>query len=228
MAIVELSAKLRGSTGKAYAKKARRAGLVPAVLYGEGEQPRALELSSRDFYPVIHTAAGENVILDLKIEGANGGDCKAIIREIQYHPVTRDILHVDFQHISMTKEVEIRVPIEVVGESVGVKTQGGILELILRDIDLICLPGNIPDAIKVDVSSLEVGDSIQVRDLQVEGVKVMTEPDVTVITIGAPTVTAPAKPEGEEVEGEEAEEAEGEEEGKKGEKPESGSEAKSE
>jgi large subunit ribosomal protein L25 len=193
MATVELKARKREATGKGVARKARGVGLVPAVLYGEGEKPQPLEVSYKDFYPVIRTAAGENVILDLVIEGGEKSACKAIIREIQYHPVRGEILHVDFQHISMTKEIAVNVPIEIVGEAVGVKTHGGILEVILREVEVECLPVNIPDVIRVDVTELDIGDSVQVRDLECENVSITTDLDSTVITIVAPTVVEEVK-----------------------------------
>jgi large subunit ribosomal protein L25 len=217
MATVELKATARTETGKGIARQTRREGSFPAVLYGEGEEPQPLSVDNKDFYPVIRTAAGENVILDLRIEGVKKDLCKAIIRDIQYHPVSRDILHVDFQHISMTKMITVEVPIEIVGEAVGVKTGGGILEVILREVEVECLPVNIPDVIKVDVTELEIGHSIQVRDLAVADAAIVADPEATVITIGAPTVVEEVKPEvaeGEEAaeEGAEgAEAAEGEE-----------------
>jgi large subunit ribosomal protein L25 len=212
MAIVALKVKPREEVGKTGANKTRRDGFIPAVLYGEGEEVRPVAVGSKEFGMVIHTTAGENVILDLKMEGA-AGECRAIIKEIQYHPVRREILHVDFQHISMTKEITVRVPVETVGDSVGVKTHGGILELISRDVEVECLPGNIPDRIRVDVSELDVGDSIQVRDLKVENAEIVTDPEATVVTIVAPTVIEEVKPAAEVVEGEEEEGAaeEGEE-----------------
>jgi large subunit ribosomal protein L25 len=222
MATVELKAKARTETGKGIARQTRREGSFPAILYGEGEEPQALSVDNKDFYPVIRTAAGENVILDLRIEGAKQDSCKAIIRDIQYHPVKRDILHVDFQHISMTKMITVNVPIEIVGESVGVKVDGGILEVILREVEVECLPVNIPDVIKVDVTELEIGNSIQVSDLSVEEATIVADPGATVITIGAPTVVEEVKPE--VPEGEEAAE-EGAEEGAKAAE---GAEAKSE
>jgi len=213
MATVELKAKARTETGKGVARQTRREGSFPAVLYGEGEEPQPLSVDNKDFYPVIRTAAGENVILNLKIEGAKKDSGKTIIRDIQYHPVSRDILHVDFQHISMTKMITVNVPIETVGESVGVKVDGGILDFVLREVEVECLPVNIPDAIKVDVAALEIGNSIQVSDLSVEDARIVADPEATVITIGAPTVVEEVTPEvaeGEEaVEG--AEVAEGDE-----------------
>jgi large subunit ribosomal protein L25 len=214
MAIVELNAKKRKNVGKGSSRKTRSEGFVPAVLYGEGEESQPLAVSSKEFYPVIHTAAGENVVLDLKIDGAGNKECKAIIKEIQYHPVRREILHVDFQHISLTKEITVRVPVEATGEAVGVKTKGGILELIHREVEVRCLPTSIPDVISVDVSGLDVGDSLQVGDLRVAGATIISDPEEVVITIVAPTVIEEPKPEvAEEEEKVEAEEAaeEGEE-----------------
>ena len=220
MAKVELKVTIRDRAGKGGARKTRREGSFPAVLYGEGEDVRSLSVDSKEFYPVIRTAAGENVILDLKIEGRESGECIAIVKEIQYHPVRRDILHVDFQHISMTKKIVVRVPVETKGEAVGVKTKGGILEVIHREIEVECLPADIPDALALDVSDLDVGDSLQVKDLRVENATIVSDPDETVVTIVAPSVIEEAKPEvaEEAEEGEEekpAEEAGEKDEGKK-------------
>ncbi|MFH1313385.1 MAG: 50S ribosomal protein L25 [Candidatus Eisenbacteria bacterium] len=193
MATVELKAKTRETSGKGSARKARAAGLVPAVIYGEGEKPQALVIGSKDFNSVIHTTARDNVILDLKVEGAKQGEYKAIIREIQIHPVRREVLHVDFQHISMTKEITVNVPIKIVGESVGVKTNDGILELILREVEVECLPADIPDGIEMDVTELDIGNSLQVKDLHVENARIVSDMDSTVVTIGAPAVVEEPK-----------------------------------
>lgn len=221
MATVELKARPRTETGTGNARKARMEGLIPAVLYGEGEEPKSLAVDYKDFYSVIHTKAGENVILDLTVEGSGGSACKAIVREIQYHPVRRDILHVDFQHISMTKEITVDVHIEVEGIPTGVKTKGGILELIMREVEVVCLPANIPDRIVVDVNDLDVGDSLQVRDLQVSEGRIVSDPEATVLTIVAPTVVEEKPVEVAEAEGAEEKLAEEGEE-KKEEKPEGG------
>jgi large subunit ribosomal protein L25 len=193
MATVELKAKVRGSVGKESAKRERTDGFVPAVLYGEGEQPLALAVNNKELHSVLHTRARGNVIIDLAIEGSGRGECKAIIREIQRHPVRRDILHVDFQHISMTKEIVVKVPIVVTGESVGVKSHGGILEHLLREIEVQCLPTSIPEQVSVDVSNLDIGDSLQVKHLAIEGIKLITDADASVITIVAPTVIEEVK-----------------------------------
>jgi large subunit ribosomal protein L25 len=227
MGTVKLNAKLREEAGKGPSRRDRSAGMVPAVLYGEEEAARHILLDYKEFYPVIHTAAGGNVIIDLAIEWAHSADCKAIIKEIQYHPVRRDILHVDFQHISMNKEITVLVPVEAVGTPEGVK-KGGILEMIHREVEVTCLPANIPDVIELDVSALEVGDSLQVGDLKVTDAEITDDPEATVVTILAPTkveIPTPAEAEEEEAlaEGEAEEGAEGEEA-----KPEEGSEEKPE
>jgi large subunit ribosomal protein L25 len=220
MATVALKVKQRGNLGKSGARKTRREGMVPAVLYGEGDEVRPVAVDSKEFSTVIHTTAGENVILDLTVEGSGEPECKAIIKEIQYHPVDRKVIHVDFQHISMTKEIVIRVPVEVRGEAVGVKTRGGILEIIHRDVEVECLPANIPDVITVDVSDLDVGDSLQVKHLSVENATIVTDPESTVVTIVAPTVIEEVKPAVAIAEGEEEEKPAEEGEEKKGEKKE--------
>jgi large subunit ribosomal protein L25 len=217
MATAELKAKLREETGKGVARRIRRDGNVPGVLYGEGHDPVVLEVNFKDFYHVTHTRAGSNVILDLKIEGAKRGECKAIIREIQYHPVRRDVLHIDFQEISMSKEVHVSIPVKVLGEAIGVRTKGGVLELLHREVEVRCLPADIPESLPIEVTDLDVGDSLQVRDLTFADGEIIDEPETTVITIVAPTVVE-EKPEAEEEEAAEGEEAA--EEGKEGEKKE--------
>jgi large subunit ribosomal protein L25 len=210
MATAELKARLRQETGKGFAKRIRRDGNVPGILYGEGNASVKIEISFKDFYHVTHTRAGSNVILDLEIEGLDRGECKAIIREIQYHPVRRNVLHVDFQEISMTKKVHVSIPVEIVGEAVGVKTKGGVLELLHREVEVRCLPADIPESIRIDVADLDIGDSLQVEDLTFEAGEIIDEPETTVITIVAPTVIE-EKPKVEEevaVEAEEVKEGE--------------------
>lgn len=215
MATAELKARLRKETGKGPGRRIRAAGNVPGVLYGEGNDPVVLEFSFKDFYHVTHTRAGSNVILDLKIDGSPRGECKAIVREIQYHPVRRDVLHVDFQEISMAKQVHVSIPVLVVGEPLGVRTKGGVLEVLQREVEVSCLPADIPENLPIDVNELDVGDSLQVRHLSFEMGEIIDEPDTTIVTIVAPTVI---EEEPEAAEEEVAEGEEGAEEAKEGEK----------
>jgi large subunit ribosomal protein L25 len=185
MAIVVLQGKIRTGTGKGVARKSRRLGNVPGIIYGEGETSIPFETDHDAFQALIHTASGENVIVDLKLEG-DSTDRKAIIREIQRDPLKGAILHFDLQHISLTEKVTVDVPVVVIGTPTGVKDFGGILEHILREIKVECLPTEIPPKIELDVTSLKIGDSIHVRDLVVEKVTILTDADRPIVTVVPP------------------------------------------
>ncbi|KPJ59457.1 MAG: hypothetical protein AMJ46_11100 [Latescibacteria bacterium DG_63] len=218
MGIFVLQGKVRERTGKGYARKARRNGAIPAIIYGEGEASIPFEADYEDFQTMIHTASGENVIVDLKFEG-DSTERKAIIRDIQRDPLSGAVLHFDLHHISLTERVTVDVPIVVSGTPVGVKDFGGILEHILRDIEVECLPTEIPPSIEVDVSHLKIGDSVHVGDLAVEKVEILTDKERAIVTVVPPVVEEVAKevevPEAEEPElvGKEKEAAEEEAEG---------------
>ncbi|HLQ65635.1 MAG TPA: 50S ribosomal protein L25, partial [Candidatus Limnocylindrales bacterium] len=177
---------------------------------------------------LIHGASGANVIVDLLVSGAAAADRKALIREIQRDPVVGNILHLDLQHISLTERITVEVPIELIGTPTGVKDGGGILEHLLREVEIECLPTDIPTHLEADVSLLNIGDSLHVSDLKAERVTILTQADRAIATVVPPTVleeVAPAeaavaepelvtdKKEGEEGEEEEEGKAEG---GKKG------------
>ena len=190
MPVIPLTGTRRESIGKGAARKARAAGLIPGVLYGRGETPVALNVSAREFDLAVHRKGG-NPIIGLAL---GGGEYTALIRDVQYDPVTRGIIHLDFQHISLTETIEVEVPIRLVGIPVGVKDGGGILEPIARELKVRCLPTVIPPAVDVDVSALNIGDSVHVRAISVPEVTILTDPDVTVATVVPPTVHVEEKP----------------------------------
>ena len=165
----------------------RKKRAIPGIVYGGGEISIRIEANYDDFQALIHTASGENVIVDLKIEG-DSSDRKSIIRDIQRDPIDGRILHFDLHHISLTEEITVEVPIVVVGTPVGVKDFGGILEHILREVEVECLPTDIPPSIEVDVSHLKIGDSIHVEDLVVDNARVITEKDRPIVTVVPPVV----------------------------------------
>ncbi|HEY3217178.1 MAG TPA: 50S ribosomal protein L25 [Candidatus Eisenbacteria bacterium] len=226
MAVIPLSGERRETLGKGGARKARAGGKIPAVLYGHREPPMPVSVGAREFDLALREHRGGNPIVNLAVAG---GEFTALIRDVQYDPLTHRILHLDFQHISLTETIEVRVGLRLVGTPVGVKDGGGILEHILRDVEVKCLPTAIPASIEVDVSSLNIGDSIHVRDLVVPEVTLLTDPDSTVATVVPPTVmeekpaeevpaeAAAAEPEviAKGKKEEEAPVAEGEEKGKK-------------
>ena len=185
MPVIPLAGARREQLGKGGARKARAAGQIPAVLYGHGETPIPVAIRTRDFEIALHRHEGANPIVNLALEG---GEYTALIRDVQYDPLTHDILHLDFQHISLTETVQVKVALHFTGIALGVKDAGGILEHILRDVEVRCLPTAIPTAIEVDVSRLNIGDSIHVRDLVVPGVVILTDADATIATVVPPTV----------------------------------------
>ncbi|MFI5371691.1 MAG: 50S ribosomal protein L25 [Candidatus Eisenbacteria bacterium] len=185
MAVISIKGDRRDTLGKGGARKARAKGLIPAVLYGHGETPLALTVQNREFVTSMHQHKGSNPILSVQL---GGGEYTALLRDVQYDPLTHEILHLDFQHISLTEKVEVKVPVHLVGTPIGVKDAGGILEVIVRDIEVRCLPTAIPAFVELDVSALGIGDSIHARDLKITDIEVLTDPETTVATVVPPTV----------------------------------------
>ena len=223
MAIVSLEAAPRSDTGKGVARRLRMGGRVPGVYYGRGEDSIALTVSLKDLEAVIESADGSNVIVDLKLTGDAAKDRKALIREIQRHPVAGSVLHLDLQHISLTERITVEVPIVLLGVPTGVKDGGGILEHLLREVEVECLPTDIPSKLEIDVSGLQIGDSLHVSDLKVERGEILTEADRAIAAVVPPTILEEVKPteeaaaaEPEVIGAKEKEEGEGEEGGKEG------------
>jgi large subunit ribosomal protein L25 len=185
MAVIALPAEKRESVGKGGARKARAAGKIPGVLYGHGQTPVAVNIGARTLQLALQQHKGGNAIVNLAIDG---GEFTALIRDVQYDPINHDILHLDFQHISLTESVDVEVAVHLVGIPVGVKDGGGILEHITRTIEVRCLPTAIPPAIDVEVTHLNIGESVHVRDIVVQDMEVLSDPDSTIATVGAPTV----------------------------------------
>jgi large subunit ribosomal protein L25 len=185
MSVIPIQGSRRESIGKGGARKARAAGRIPGVLYGHGEEPIPVTVVARDFDVALRGHQGSNPLVNLKL---GSSDYTALIRDVQYDPLSRDILHLDFQHISLTETIEVQVTVRLNGLATGVKDGGGIIEHIVRQIEVRCLPTAIPSAIDVDVSNLNVGDSIHVRDLSVPNVTILSDPDATIATVVAPTV----------------------------------------
>ena len=223
MGIVSLEALRRSGVGKGVARKLRAGGRVPGVYYGRGEDSIPLTISLKDLDSVLAAADGSNVIVDLRLPGDSVKDRKALIREIQRDPVAGLILHLDLQHISLTERITVEVPIVLIGTPIGVKDAGGILEHLLREVEVECLPTDIPAKLEVDVSALQIGDSLHVSDIKVERAEILTEADRAIAAVVPPTVLEEVKPaeEGAVLEPEliatgKKDEEEAEEEGKQG------------
>jgi large subunit ribosomal protein L25 len=200
-----LTARVRKSKGKGAAKKLRKMAQVPAVFYGPKTESVMLAVDYPELKRLLKQGSGENVILDLKVQSDQGTKThKAIIKDIMMDPVKDIYIHADFYEISMDKEITVDVPIRLVNSPVGV-TEGGILQHIKRELKISCLPGKMIDALEVDVSGLDIGDAVHVKDIDLpEGIVSLEEEDLTVAAVAAPTVAE--EPEEEVIEEELAEE----------------------
>jgi large subunit ribosomal protein L25 len=217
---VSITAEKREDHGKGVARSLRRAGMVPAVVYREGKA-ELIKLSKKDLTRLINSVAGEQVMVDLQF--ADGEKKLALLKDYQKDPIRGELLHSDFFEVSLTEEVRITIHVATVGEPIGVKRDAGILQHTLRDIEIECLPDRIPGKIEVDISKLEIGQSVHVSDLKFEeGIKVLTDPGDVIVTVIAPVVeeVAPAAAEAAPAEAVEPEVV------KKGKKEEEGAEKK--
>ncbi len=202
---VKLKAQKRTVIGRNAIKKIKKEGLVPGVVYGSQEQPMALQVDGRALKSVLAHASSEHVLVELEIaDGDQSTNRLALIQEVQHHPLKRELLHVDFHAVSATEKITSEVPIEAIGEALGVRTFGGLLEHSLRTLEVECLPQDLPDIVRVDVTNLNIGEALHVRDLPLpSGVESLTDADLTVVSVVASrvgeevaeTVEAPASPE---------------------------------
>jgi large subunit ribosomal protein L25 len=181
----ELTIRKREGIGKAEARRLRRTGQVPGVLYG-GRDPVTIAVAPHDVSRLIHGHRGSTQLLRLTFEGTSESRM-AIIRDMQFDPVTDHLVHVDLQEVRMDRPIQVAVAVRHVGEAVGVKEIGGILEMILREVQVSCLPGNIPEAVEADVSHLGINDVLTVKELRVpQGVRVLNDPNQAVAVVAPP------------------------------------------
>jgi large subunit ribosomal protein L25 len=184
-----LGAQTRTDTGKGVNRKLRARGRVPAVIYGHGEQTRALTVDAHELERLLARVHVENTIIDLNIEGERGA-VKTLVREVQTHPYRDSVLHIDFYQIHAGETLTVDVPIVLVGTPAGVRA-GGIMQHALVNLEIRCLPDQIPAVIEVDVSGLEIGDSLHVGEMKLpEGVEALIDADRSVCSVIPPTVAA--------------------------------------
>ncbi|NLT21897.1 MAG: 50S ribosomal protein L25 [Syntrophorhabdus sp.] len=184
---VLIKADRRSATGKGVARKARAAGKIPAVLYGGGVDSVSITISSKD-WDTITRRMKRNVILDMEIHGGASVENRPVmVKEVQRNGVGTEIMHIDFLQVSMEKTVEVEVPIHLSGKSKG-EVLGGVIDIHLRSIKVECLPGQIPEEIVVDLTELDIGDSVHVSDISLPGVKLIEHGDVAILSVVPPTV----------------------------------------
>ncbi len=188
MSTATLSATLRSESGKGAARALRRAGSVPAVIYGHKRQPMSLAVPTRELERLLERVSAETTVVELSIDGKVS---RTLIREIQKHPFKKQLVHIDFLELVAGEMITVNVPLVLVGVSVGVRSFGGILDQTMRELAVTVDPSSIPNHIDVDVSELGVGDSIHVRDLKLPaGITVLDDPDASVVVVAAPKVNA--------------------------------------
>ncbi len=187
---VTLNAQKRTTSGPAAARRSRRAGLIPGVIYGARQDEYPIQVDAKKFGEILRASASENFLVDLKIEGAKEAQKLALVQAIQQHPINNQILHIDFNAVREDTEIHANVPILLTGEAPGVKA-GGVIEQQHHEIEVHCLPSNLPDSIEVDIGGLELSDTLQIGDLAFpDGVQPTLESDVIVVLISEPRVSA--------------------------------------
>src|SRR5712691_11878203 len=191
MKTVPLTAHPRALARRGGVKKLRTQGRVPAVIYGRQTEPKNLEIDRIELKELIHRSVSENLLLDLSVPEDTRPKRLALVQEIQHHPLSGELLHVDLHEVSETEKVTIMVPVETVGEAVGVKTDGGVLEHVLFKIKVRALPKDLPEVITLDVSHLEIGQAIHIGEIKPsEGVEILGEKQIPVIAVAAPVTEA--------------------------------------
>ena len=188
MKSVSLSAFPRELNKRLGVKKVRTNGRIPAVIYGRHNKPQNLEVTSKDLEQVIHTAHSEILLVNLAVDK---GSRLALVREIQHHPLSGKMLHVDFQEVAENEKVTAMVPVETTGEAEGVKVGGGVLEHVLFKVKVRATPKDLPDVINVDVSKMQIGQSIHIGDIATpEGVEIIGKKETPVVAVAAPLTEA--------------------------------------
>ena len=209
---IQLTANVRKATGNGPARSLRREGKIPAVLYGPETEPVLLAVDTHEFELLLKEHNINQVVLDLVVSNGKTLNQSVMIKELQTHPVSQSPLHVDFYVISMTRKIRVNIPIVTTGKSIG-EERGGIVQIVRRELEVLCLPGAIPETVTLDITNLDIGDAIHVEDITLEGdVEIPAETNFTVVTVTIPMAEEveeeePAEEEeGEETEGEESDE----------------------
>jgi len=210
---IAIKCEKRETTGKNAARRLRREGKVPGVFYGMNTETAPLTLDKQDIIDIVRSESGENTLFKISF----GSETKdTMIKMMQLDPVSSELLHVDLVQVAMDKMITVSVSFSLIGEPIGVKTEGGFIDFVSRETEIECLPTNIPESIDVDISELHIGQAIKIEDIApLEGIKILSDPNSLIVLVSAPTKEEEVEEEvleGEEevLEGEDAESAEGE------------------
>jgi large subunit ribosomal protein L25 len=183
MSEMSLQVDKRERTGKGGCRQARMRGLIPAVVYGSGKDSVPIQVDRKTFVEMMRKAGSENPILLLKLSDT-GQERHAMIRDMQRNPVSRQVIHIDFQRIEMTDKLRVTVPVELVGTAYGVKVEGGLIDFVVREVHIECLPGDIPKHLDLDVTELHAGQHAAAKDLKLpEGVALLDDPERVILSV---------------------------------------------
>lgn len=188
MELIDLKTSIRKTTGNGPARKLRRSGQIPAVLYGPETEPILLSVNAGEFEKVLKKSIAGQVLLNLIIQNGETLNRSAMVKELQTHPISRDFLHIDFYEITMDRKIRVKAPVVTTGTSKGVEL-GGILQIVRRELEMLCLPLQVPESVAIDISDLDIGDAIHIGDIALEGdVEFLEDDHITVVTILSPTI----------------------------------------
>lgn len=180
----KVKAEPRSGLGTSTVRRLRRTGNIPAVVYGVGKAPQNLQVNTRDFTRGLQKQESEHVIMDLEIGGASALKC--LLQDVQHHAVTGEVIHADFHEISLTEKLRVKVPVRLVGEPIGVTQQGGVVDHLVREIEIECLPLDIPDHINLDITSLGVGHSFKAGDIKLDAkLHLLTNKEIAIVSVTA-------------------------------------------
>ncbi len=215
MELIKIKTNLRENTGKGTSKALRRDDKIPAVLYGKSIEPVALMVEKNQLDLAMKQSETQQIFVKMESDTPSLNGKSAMIKEMQIHPLTENYVHVDFLEIDMDTKIKVKVPVVTTGLSIGDDTQGGLLQIIRRELEIFCKPGNVPSKIEVDVTELEIAQSIHISEINVEGdIEIPYDVDFTVITVLVPKGSAEDEEAEEGEDGEDGEETTEEEEAK--------------
>lgn len=194
MAAIKVSAAPRAAKGSIASRRLRRGGWFPGIVYSAGKEGQMVQVNEHQFRKNLLGHASEHVLLDLDIEGKES--IKVLLQELQHNSLTGQITHADFHEVSMTETLRVEIRLELTGTPVGVTQGGGVLEFLLREVEIECLPGDLMEVIKVDVSGLNVGENLTVADIKLDPAKytIITDGDLAVAMVATPMVEEEVKP----------------------------------
>ncbi|GBC62182.1 50S ribosomal protein L25 [Desulfonema ishimotonii] len=185
MEFIKLQTHVRTTTGNSPARALRREGNIPAILYGPRRAPVMLSVSAKDIETALKKTSSSQIFFTLDVEGDEKGNYAVMLKELQKHPVSRKPLHADFYEVDMDRKIRVKVPVTTIGKAVGVE-MGGMLQVIRRELEVLCFPRDIPDVIELDITNLNMGDAIHVNEMEMENVEFPADVNFTVLTILSP------------------------------------------